>query len=239
MKINLVLLLLLAASQTFAQGADANVDQNSTSNTNVLQGIAGGSLGGRQFTGAATFYNPKFDREGSIYLFDGWDQSAIIFPKGVNRGFTERQMNFNIQRSLFETRVKGDSIKAFNFVSIEKIIVDGRTFKSFFLEELQRQKIFEVVYKGKDFSILKGYTVDILEASANPMLARPRDKYIQRVTYYVETDTELKEFKLKKKAILSRLDTAAASKAKEYAKKYDKSFTNEEELRLILNYATR
>ena len=239
MRIKLVLLLFLSTSIGFSQDANQNVDANSTSNTNVLQGIAGGSLGGRQFTGAATFYNPKFDREGSIYLFDGWDQSAIIFPKGVSNGFTERQMNFNIQRSLFETRIKGDSIKAFNFASIEKIIVDGRTFKSFYFEELQRQKIFEVVYKGKDFTILKGYTVDILEASANPMLARPRDKYIQRVTYYMETDTELREFKLKKKAILSRLDATSASKAKEYAKKYDKSFTNEDELRMILNYATR
>lgn len=239
MRIILVLLFISTATMGFAQDAAENVDANSTSNTNVLQGIAGGSLGGRQFTGQATFYNPKFDREGSIYLFDGWDQSAIIFPKGVNQGFTERQMNFNIQRSLFETRVKGDSIKAFNFASIEKIIVDGRTFKSFYLEELQRQKIFEVVYKGKDFTLLKGYTVDILEASPNPMIARPRDKYIQRVTYYVETDTELKEFKLKKKAILSRLDASAAERAKEYAKKYDKSFTNEDELRMILNYATR
>jgi hypothetical protein len=232
--------VILATSTIFTTvGQNTDVDANSTSNISDLQGIAGGTLGGRQFTGAATFYNPKFDREGSIYLFDGWDQSALVFPKGVNQGFTERQMNFNIQRSLFETRVKGDSVKAFNFASIQKIIVDGRTFKSFFLEELQREKIFEVVYKGEDFSILKGYTVDILEASPNPMVARPRDKYIQRVTYYVETETELKEFRLKKKEILERLDATAASKAKEYAKKYDKSFTNEEELRMILNYATR
>ncbi len=239
MKIKIALFCLLTISMFITQAQDSNVDANNTSNVSDLQGIAGGQLGGRQFTGAATFFNPKFDREGSIYLFDGWDQSAIIFPKGINQGFTEHQMNFNIQRSLFETRLRGDSIKAFNFVSIEKIIVDGRTFKSFYLEELQRQKIFEVVYKGEDFSILKGYTVDILEASANPMLARPRDKYIQRVTYYIETDTELKEFRLKKRAILGQLDESAALKAKDYANKYDKSFTNEDELRMILNFATR
>ncbi|MEP2937718.1 MAG: hypothetical protein ABJM06_03630 [Gilvibacter sp.] len=235
----LIAILALMFSTALSFGQNKNIDANNTSNTNTLRSFAANPGQEAQFTGQATFFNPKFDREGSIYLFDGWDQSAIIFPKGVSNGFTERQMNFNIQRSLFETRIKGDSIKAFNFASIEKIIVDGRTFKSFYFEELQREKIFEVVYRGKDFTILKGYTVDILEASANPMLARPRDKYIQRVTYYMETDTELREFKLKKKAILSRLDATSASKAKEYAKKYDKSFTNEDELRMILNYATR
>ena len=217
------------------------IAQNATdANTNALNSIAGNPFQGSQFTGQATFFNPKFDREGSIYLYDGWDQSATIVAKGTGGSFRENNINFNIQRSMFEKKVAGDSIVAFNFTSIEKIIVGGKEFKSFYLDEIKRNKAFEVVYKGKDFTILKGYTVDILEASPNPMVARPRDKYIQRVTYYLETETKLVEFKLRKRTILEALnDEAMVNRAKDYAKMYDKSFTNESDLKMILNYASR
>ena len=72
------------------------------------------------------------------------------------------------------------------------------------------------------------------------MIARPRDKYIQRITYYLETDTKLVEFKLRKRTILEALsDDDMVSRAKDYANKYDKSFTNEADLKMILNYASR
>ena len=141
---------------------------------------------------------------------------------------------------MFERKVAGDSIVAYNFTSIEKIIVGGREFKSFYLDEIKRNKAFEVIYRGDDFTILKGYTVDILEASPNPMIARPRDKYIQRATYYLETETKLEEFKLRKRAILEALDDQEmVERAKDYARQYGKSFSNEEDLKLILNYASR
>ncbi|MDC7997653.1 hypothetical protein [Gilvibacter sediminis] len=238
MKITSLCLALLCATVGFAQNTD--VDANQAANQGAVSNLANNPNQGNQFTGAATFYNPKFDREGSIYLFDGWDQSATIVAKGTGGSFRESNINFNIQRSMFERKVAGDSIVAYNFTSIEKIIVGGREFKSFYLDEIKRNKAFEVIYRGDDFTILKGYTVDILEASPNPMIARPRDKYIQRVTYYLETETKLEEFKLRKRAILEALeDQEMVERAKEYARKYDKSFSKEEDLKLILNYASR
>lgn len=238
MKITILCLALLGVSLSYAQGT--NIDANQTANQNTVTSIANNPNQGNQFTGMATFYNPKFDREGSIYLFDGWDQSATIVAKGTGGSFRENNINFNIQRSMFEKKVGGDSIVAYNFASIEKIVVGNREFKSYYLDEIKRQKAFEIIYKGDQFTILKGYTVDILEASPNPMVARPRDKYIQRVTYYIETEKELVEFKLKKRNILEALsDAEMAERAKEYARTYDKSFTNEADLRMILNYASR
>ena len=189
MKITTLCMALICAAATYAQNAD--IDANQAVNQGAVSNLANNPNQGNQFTGAATFYNPKFDREGSIYLFDGWDQSATIVVKGKGGAFRENNINFNIQRSMFEKKVGGDSIVSYNFVSIEKIVVGGREFKSFYLDEIKRNKAFEVIYKGEDFTILKGYTVDILEASPNPMIARPRDKYIQRATYYLETDTTL------------------------------------------------
>ena len=217
-----------------------NVDANNTANTNQLQALAGSGGNSPQggFTGAATYYNPKFDRIGTIYLFDDWNNYARIFPKGASGSFTVQNINFNVQRSMFETKNR-DSIRSYNFASIEKIQVGSRSFRSFYFEPLQRNKVFEVVYQGEDFSILKDYILDIQEANPNPMIARNRDKLIRRSTYYLETSESLKEFKFSKRNILKALGDEKAAIASDYAKKYQMSFRNEEDLRKILNYVKR
>lgn len=228
-----------AQASKSATDEDKDVASANTNNANSLQTVATSGASSVGMTGTATFFNPKFDREGSIYLFEDWGQSATIYPKGTDQVVRENNMNFNIQRSMFETRVAGDSIVAYNFASIDKIVVGGRVFKSFYLDEIKRNKSFEVIYESDEFSILKGYEVDILEASPNPMIARPRDKYIQRATYYIETATTLEEFKLKKKSILAVLPKEQAKRAKDYSYKYDMSFSDESEVKMILNYASR
>ncbi len=246
MKSFLAFTLLITTACGFAQTTSGPDEKEETTlnkqsdNNNQLNSLAaGGGANTAPVTGMAVFYNPKFDREGSVYLFEQWGQSASIFVKGGNGSFKESNINFNIQRSMFEAKVAEDSIVSFNFASIEKIVVGGRTFKSFFLEEIQRNKAFEIVYQGEDFTLLKGYEIDLLEASPNPMIARPRDKYIQRSTYYIETAKTLEEFKLRKKSILAALTSEQAKLAKEYSSKYGKSFTDEADLKMILNYATR
>lgn len=234
MKSTFMLALLFISTIVIAQN-NTDIDANNTANTNALQSIAGNTLGGQQFTGTSTFFNPKFDREGSVYLFDGWDNYGRIFPKNGEGSFAIQNVNFNIQRSIFQTK-KRDSVKSYNFASIEKITVGNKSFKSYYFEPLEREKVFEVVYEAEDFTILKDYTIDILEANPNPMIARNRDKIIQRHQYYIETETSLKEFKMRKKNILKALGEEKAKIASEYAKKYRKSFGNEKELKMILNY---
>lgn len=231
---SLVAGLFLITGLTLAQ--NNSVDANQTGDTFRMQRLATSTAGtGSTLTGGFSFYNPKFDREGSVYLFDGWNNSARIYAKNNGGVFSSDNINFNIQRSMFENK-KGDSISSYNFASIEKIQVGGKTFKSYYYEPLKRQRVFEVIYQGEDFTILKGYSIDILEASPNPMLARTRDKIIQRHEYYMDTEESIQEFKFNKKNIVKALGPVKGEIAKEYAKKYDKSFGNEEDIKMILNY---
>lgn len=230
---------LLFSVATIAQST--NVDANNTANTRQLQSLAGSGGNSSQggFTGAATYFNPKFDRIGTIYLFDDWNNYARIFPKGGGAAsFTAENINFNVQRSMFETKNR-DSIRSYNFASIDRIAVGGRIFKSYYFEPLQRNKVFEVVYEGDDFAILKDYKIDIQEANPNPMIARNRDKLIRRTSYYIDTPESLKEFKFNKRNILKALGEEKALLASDYAKKYQMSFRKEEDLRKILNYVKR
>lgn len=229
---------LLIAQPDTRNTSNNNVDNNNTANTNVLQSIAGGSLGGQQYTGSATFFNPKFDREGTVYLFEYWDNVARIYAKNNAGAFNVSNINFNIQRSMFETK-RRDSISSYNFANIEKMTVGNRVFKSYYFEPLKRHKVFEVIYEGAEFSILKGYTISILDANPNPMIARMRDKIIQRSQYYLDTEESLTEYKVNKRSIVKTLGPVKGVMAKEYAKKYQMSFTNEGDLKKILNYVKR
>ncbi|MGB1451813.1 MAG: hypothetical protein ACPG7E_08905, partial [Marinirhabdus sp.] len=89
-------LLSIVPCAVFAQ--TLVTDQNTFSKSNQLNNAAQNRAG---VTGAAFFYNPKFDREGSVHLFDGWDNRARIYLKGGGH-FDENNINFNIQRSQFE-----------------------------------------------------------------------------------------------------------------------------------------
>jgi hypothetical protein len=229
--------IMIFSLTAIAQSQENQADANLQANTQQLQrlGATANGSGSNAVQGTAVFYNPKFDREGSVYLFDGWDNRATVYTKNNGGSFRTENINFNIQRSMFESK-RNDSIRSYNFASIDRIVIGSRSFKSYYFEPLKRQKVFEVIYTGEDFTLLKDYTIDILEASPNPMIARPRDKVIQRTQYYMDTEESLTEFKLNKRNILKALGPVKAEMAKEYSKEYQKSFSKEEDLKMILNY---
>jgi len=234
MKSYLLITLFLTSFFSFAQLDTKTQLTNINENNNVVAQFAGNSSNRNQL-GSFTFYNPKFDRDGTVYLFEKWNNSATIFVKNNKGFFIESNINFNIQRSMFESQ-KADSIFSYNFYSIERIVIGNKSFKSYFFEPLQRQRVFEIVFAGEDYSLLKGYSVSILEASVNPMIARPRDKYIQHEDYFIETKESITKVKLKKKFILKALSEEDAVKAINYAKENKLSFRKESDVKKILTY---
>ncbi len=229
-----LLFMSLLMAQPDDNNSSQNTDANNRANTNKLQVFAGNPYQNTAYTGQAVFFNPKFDREGSVYLFDRWDNTARVYPK-TGGFFTTSNMNFNIQRSMFESK-KSDSIRGWNFASIEKINLGGKTFKSYYFEPLKRQVIFEVIFEGEDFAILKRYETYIQPGNPNPMIGRMRDKIIQTSDYFVDTPTELKEIRFNKRNILDLLDKEKRELAEDYARKYEMSFRDENDLQKILNF---
>lgn len=230
----LLLCSLIVSAQPDDNNGRNNVDANNSANTQILQNISQNTNASANLQGSAVFYNPKFDREGSVYLFDRWDNTARVYPK-TGGFFTTSNMNFNIQRSMFESK-KSDSIRGWNFASIEKINLGGKTFKSYYFEPLKRQVIFEVIFEGEDFAILKRYETYIQPGNPNPMIGRMRDKIIQTSDYFVDTATELKEIRFNKRNILDLLDKEKRELAEDYARKYEMSFRDENDLQKILNF---
>ena len=60
-----------------------------------------------------------------------------------------------------------------------------------------------MVYSGKTFSILKGFTVKLVTGSGNPMVNRSNDKYVKKESYFIRyTDKKtIESFKMNKRSL--------------------------------------
>ena len=152
--------------------------------------------------GTSFFYNqPNKVILGSAYLFDEWNNDGEIQTLTGER-FLVRNINLNISRNAFEAKINdNDSIFSFNFNNIKQIIINGKSYKNYFFNEDNR--VYELVYTSKTFSILKGFTVKLVTGSGNPMVNRSNDKYVKKESYFIRsTDTKIIEsFKMNKRSL--------------------------------------
>ena len=152
--------------------------------------------------GTSFFYNqPSKVILGSAYLFDEWNNDGEIQTLTGER-FLVRNINLNISRNAFEAKVNdNDSIFSFNFNNIKQIIINGKYYKNYFYNEDNR--VYELVYSGKNFSILKGFTVKLVTGSGNPMVNRSNDKYVKKESYFIRsTDKKtIESFKMNKRSL--------------------------------------
>jgi len=147
----------------------------------------------------SVFVNPTKYIDGSIYLFNHWNNPAKIIS--INEDvFSINNINFNIRQQVFQSKINNDSIFTFEFNSISKFIIRGKTFKCF--RANNQPKIFEIISESEKFILLKNYRLDLIEGSSNPMVNRKNDKYKTRTTYFIIKDDLIKPFKLRKKNLL-------------------------------------
>ena len=152
--------------------------------------------------GTSFFYNqPSKVILGSAYLFDEWNNDGEIQTLTGER-FLVRNINLNISRNAFEAKINdNDSIFSFNFNNIKQIIINGKYYKNYFNNEDNR--VYELVYSGKTFTILKGFTVKLVTGSGNPMVNRSNDKYVKKESYFIRsTDKKtIESFKMNKRSL--------------------------------------
>ncbi|MBT8303522.1 MAG: hypothetical protein KJP09_03555, partial [Bacteroidia bacterium] len=143
----------------------------------------------------------------------------------------------NLQSQSFQSKFHQDSLFNFSFNNIDKFVINNKVYKNFYYKETNR--IYEIIYDAPEYSLLKGHKVNLVEGSANPMLNRKTDRYVQKHGYYIKNEKEIKNFKPSKKNItkLLGLDKSGADKMAQYAKANGLSFKNVEELKRILAFA--
>lgn len=191
------LILVLAVSGLYAQTSNTARNASNLSNA-MLAGANASTLGS-----SAMFVNPPKNVKGSVHLFEDWDNLAVIYSLDDD-SFSLKNINLNLDRNAFESKVSDQEVFIFNFNNINKIVVNNRTFKSYYHRNINR--VFEVLYSKDGSELLKGYQVSLIEGSSNPMVNRPDSRYVTKESYYVKENDEIKSFKFKKKNVLKFVD---------------------------------
>ena len=187
-KLNLLLLFISLA--TFGQDNDPN----------KRSGFDTDKSGG--FTGV--FYNRVTPTEGTIYLFDNWEQSAIVH-RVLDDKFLVKRVNFNLNKMSFDAKIsESEDVLSFSFDGIDKIEIDNKVFKNILHNKSNR--IFQIFYSDDNVKFMKGFDIKLIKASKDPMVNRPNDKYVKSESYFLMNKGVITRIKLKKKAIYKTLE---------------------------------
>ena len=190
--------------------------------------------------GTSFFYNqPSKVILGSAYLFDEWNNDGEIQTLTGER-FLVRNINLNISRNAFEAKINdNDSIFSFNFNNIKQIIINGKYYKNYFYNEDNR--VYELVYSGKTFSILKGFTVKLVTGSGNPMVNRSNDKYVKKESYFIRsTDKKtIESFKMNKRSLIKLFENNLkdVSRIQAFIDSGNLSYKDEKDVIRMLDFA--
>ena len=152
--------------------------------------------------GTSFFYNqPNKFIIGSAYLFEEWNNDAEIQTLTGER-FLVKNINLNISRNAFEAKINdNDSIFSFTFNNIKQIIINGKSYKNYYYNEDNR--VYELIFSGKNFTLLKGFDVKLVTGSGNPMVNRSNDKYVKKESYFIRSKSEktIENFKMNKRSL--------------------------------------
>jgi hypothetical protein len=190
--------------------------------------------------GTSFFYNqPNKVVLGSAYLFDEWNNNGEIQTLTGER-FLVRNINLNISRNAFEAKINdNDSIFSFNFNNIDQIIINEKKYKNYFSNGDNR--VYQVIYNDKNFSLLKGFSVKLVTSSGNPMVNRSNDKYVKKREYFFRNvnDNLIESFRLNKRSLNKVIQNSPKVLATvlAYIELNDLSYKNELDVVQILTFA--
>ena len=231
-------LLLLSSLLSCMSLIGQSLDNNNVSVTNNTSNTMLSASNGMQssYGSSAYFVNPSRAVDGTVYLFEDWSNSGIIYAT-TNEKYSLKNINLNIERNSFESKVGQDSLFSFNFNNIDKFVVNGRTFKNYYWDDDNR--VYEIIYENENWSLIKGFKIVEVSGSANPMLNRTRDRIIRKAFYYLKDDSGINTFIMKKNKILKLLNKkeSGSEEVLRYVKSNKLSFKREEDVVKILDYS--
>lgn len=192
--------------------------QNSTSNKSVINDII--TVNQKGVGNMSVSSRPNKAISGSVYLFQSSNNNSEVYLINGQK-LTIKNININLQKNSFESKIYNDSILTLDLEQVDKVVINGKIFKG--LKDDFIHKIYEVIYEKDDRALLRGSVVKLIEKSLNPMLNRTEDKYIQKNTYYLKENENIKKINPNKKNILALVDgnEKEAIKVENYVKKYN------------------
>jgi hypothetical protein len=185
---------------------------------------------------SGVFYNRVTQVEGTTYLFDNWEQDAIVH-KILKDKFLVRRVNLNLNKMSFDAKItESEDVLSFSFDGIDKIEINKRIYKNILYNN--SKILFELLYDTDKIKFMKGFEVKLIKASKDPMVNRPFDKYVKSESYYLMNEEIITKIKLKKKIIYNtlKLNKTEISNLDSFIKSTSISLKKEQDIIKLLMY---
>jgi hypothetical protein len=185
---------------------------------------------------SGVFYNRVTQVEGTTYLFDNWEQDAIVH-KILKDKFLVRRVNLNLNKMSFDAKItESEDVLSFSFDGIDKIEINKRIYKNIIYNN--SKILFELLYDTDKIKFMKGFEVKLIKASKDPMVNRPFDKYVKSESYYLMNEEIITKIKLKKKIIYNtlKLNKTEISNLDSFIKSTSISLKKEQDIIKLLMY---
>lgn len=222
MKTLFISLFLLNVLVVFAQRDD------STRITNDYSGLSANAAG-------AWISNPIDDGvEGSVYLYDNWESSAVVTTQDADKKLVIKDLNYDTKHSNFVVKVTNDSVYVFNNALIKEVRLNNKKFKQYTLRG--KKRFLEVVAFNNNFEFLKNYEKVIRKGKLNPLTqVKETDRYILKEIIYYKKGNSIKEIKLNKKTF-TKLFGKDAKNVRGFINENNINVKDEKNIQTILNF---
>lgn len=173
--------------------------------------------------------------EGSKYLYNDWDNVGVL-ETAKNKKYRISNLNYDVQKDVFVSKVSKDSVHEFNSANFKKIVINNKNFKVVNKNDENGSIFMEVVGEGKELLLLKDYKLTVRGGVFSPTTGQGSDEYVISYKYYLENNGAITPVKLKKSELLKVFGTKA-NEIKSFAKKNKLSFKKDKDVRrLFLHY---
>ncbi|MEP2937719.1 MAG: hypothetical protein ABJM06_03635 [Gilvibacter sp.] len=246
---NLLLILFFMSAVAFAQQQGNQEVTNS-----AIFGSSSNSLGLFQSDESTVLYNSNdiskiqgvasirdFDNwqssgevtDGTVYLFDEWAAKGYVIAG--DKRFVFPKMNYNVSQGAVVSKFTKDSIFNIGLSGYDMILLNNKVFKSIYNPARGGNVMYQVIYEGPDYSLVKEFSLEVKESDPNPMVNRSRRKIIKKEHYYKMEGAKFTKFKPSKKSV-TKIAGDKADAVVAYAKAARLSFKKDEDLVKILNH---
>lgn len=167
-----------------------------------------------------------------FYLFKNWNNTSVIQDSN-SKGYIIKNMNYDILKDNFTSKVSNDSVYVFDKNSIKEVKINNKVFS------IYNNNYYEVLSDNNEFSFLKQYKMQFKRGYEDPITREKKtDTYKVINNYFIlkKDSNSLNKVKLRKKDFFPLLTKNEKSKIIAFKKKKNLSFKKEDDIKQIMTY---
>jgi len=177
------------------------------------------------------FIGDLFNPNNDLYTFPNWSNNGIIFLD--SKSYSLVNINFNVTRNSFESRISRDKLFSFKNSEIDSVSINNLIFKKF------GNSFYEVLFEKGNIFFLKKHDITFQKGVENRLGVGTlgKTKNLVAYNYLIKSGDIFKRIELTKSSIVGLLNDANdKDELENFVKKEDLSYKKENDIIQIFKF---